>query len=380
MGAIDLTSSDYWESSEIDLRLNPRRDFDVEGLVPFLKEDLRVEETVVMSTSGSTGEPKFVLLPKKALLASAKGVAAHLALTSEDSWLAGLADFHVGGFGIYARAYDTGAKVFEFEALPWSREGTPFVQALEDTGARWTSLTPTHLHDLVVSSRRAPATLRGLLLGGGRIDAELVNDAIELGWPVRASYGMTEACSQIATGEPGEPQSLPILEAWETRLNESGLLQIRGEPLFRGYVRKEEGQWIHDPAVDAEGWFTTGDRVELEHGNLRHLGRADDLVKILGELVSLSGVEDRLNGLVRSSGAEVVVLALPESRKGNSLHAVIETPREASEFEKLFESTVPGLERPEQVVTCIELPRTAIGKVDRHALRRALTDSSPEPL
>ncbi|MEM6915608.1 MAG: hypothetical protein AAF491_03485, partial [Verrucomicrobiota bacterium] len=139
MGVVDLSSAAYWEDESIDVRLNPRRNYPTAGLIEFLREELSLKNAMVLATSGSSGEPKFAILQKEAVLASAKSVVSHLDLSSEDSWLAGLSDFHVGGIGMYARGHITGAEVFQFAAETWQREGGVFVQALERTRASWTS-------------------------------------------------------------------------------------------------------------------------------------------------------------------------------------------------------------------------------------------------
>lgn len=375
METAQLATASYWESGKIDLRLNPRREFAAGGLLEFLSEEVGIRHSVVMATSGSSGDPKFVVLSKEALLASARAVAAHLDLSAEDSWLAGLSDFHVGGLGMFARAYVTGAAVTQFERATWERDGGSFVRALRDCEARWTSLTPTHLHDLVIHKVPAPASLRGVLLGGGRIDPVLVDEAMSRGWPVHASYGMTEACSQIATGSPGESTWLPILPGWETELAMDGRLRIRGEALFSGYAMPKDGGWSFDGDKDREGWFITGDRCELREGKLRHCGRADDLVKVLGELVSVSAVESRVSEIAARYGLASTVVAMPEDRRGHVLVAVLETNDESRECRKILSDTLTGLERLDQILAVEELPRTDLGKIDRAALRDSLTPS-----
>ena len=70
---------------------------------------------------------------------------------------------------------------------------------LADRGVTHTSLVPTQVHDLVKADLRAPETLKAIVVGGGHLDAATGRLARTLGWPVLASYGMTEAASQIAT-------------------------------------------------------------------------------------------------------------------------------------------------------------------------------------
>jgi len=367
----DLTSARYWESDEVDIRLNPRRSIDATGLRAFLEDGMGVRRAVVLATSGSSGAFKFAVLAKEALLASARAVVDHLELTGDDTWLAGLSDFHVGGLGIHARAFVTGARVEQFEAAPWRRDGGPFVEALENAGATWTSLTPTHLHDLVTAGRRAPRPLRGVLVGGGRVDAGLAERAVELGWPVRASYGMTEAASQIATARDVRVEPLPILPAWETRIGAEERLEIRGHALFSGYARREGDGWRFDPATDADGWFRTGDRCEVSDGRLRFLGRADDLVKVSGELVSRSSVEAAVELAAGEFGTAAALVVRPEARRGNEMVAVLETGAVSAEaFRAALEDRLDGIERVRRVVEVERVPRTEIGKVDRAALER----------
>ncbi|MEM6278139.1 MAG: AMP-binding protein [Verrucomicrobiota bacterium] len=374
MGVVDLSSAAYWEDESIDVRLNPRRNYPTAGLIEFLREELSLKNAIVLATSGSSGEPKFAVLQKEAVLASARSVVNHLDLSSEDSWLAGLSDFHVGGIGMYARGHITGADVSEFAAETWQREGFLFVQALERTKASWTSLTPTHLFDLVSHTVRCPESVKGVLLGGGIIRPRLVEAALELGWPILASYGMTEACSQIATATSGETEWLPVLSEWETSVNGEGRLRIRGEALFSGYVVSTSDGWTMNPARDATGWFATGDRVDLRKGKLRFLGRMDDLVKVSGELVSISSVESRLNEILAKSGSVGAITTVSDARRGCELVAVVEGSHSAGHFEKELLDSIPGIERPGRVVVVETLPRTDLGKVDRASLRDWVTD------
>lgn len=359
METADLSDPAYWESESPDLRLNPLRPVETGGLRESLVCQAGAEASVVLATSGSGGKAKFVVLPKAALLASARAVNAHCRLSAEDVWLGGLSTFHVGGIGIYARAFANGARVAPLPWDSWVRDGSVFLEAVRRAGATLASLTPAHLWDLVQAGARRPRPLRGLFLGGGVIDPELVARARELDWPVWPTYGMSEASSQIATSLDGDGTSLEVLPHWETRIDRAtGRLSIRGEALFSGYVERREGAWCFDPARDGEGWFATGDRCEVEDGRLRFVGRLDDSVKILGELVSLAS----LNARLVEFAIRGLVVALPHPRRGHELVLVREPGGGAMEDFNAGLAPVERLSR-EQVVA--ELPRTEIGKVDR---------------
>jgi O-succinylbenzoic acid--CoA ligase len=358
MEAIDLNSPAYWESAAIDIRLNPKRPVDSAGLREFLEGDCGLCSAVVIATSGSSGTVKFVVLAKSALLASARAVNAHSGVTADDIWLGGLSTFHVGGLGIFARAYSNGASVHPMAWDVWTPDGAALVAAVNESRATVTSLTPVHLGDLVRAEVKAPPSLRGVFLGGGRIDAALVEKARQLGWPVWATYGMSESASQIATSRGDEIALLPILPIWETTLDAQGRLRIRGEALFSGYATRGTDGWRYDPAEDADGWFTTGDRVELQEGALRFLGRSDDLVKVSGELVSLSSLSAR----VAACGWIGLVVAVPHERRENELILVIEGALD--EALAIFNEGLPPLEQVSRVVTLAPLPRTEVGKID----------------
>lgn len=371
METTDLTSARYWESEAIDLRLNPRRGIEADGLIDFLRGERGIRSSVVLATSGSSGGAKFVVLSKRALLASAAAVNEFLGFNENDVSLAGLSGFHVGGLGIYARAFLSGSRVVELAPGPWRRDGSLLVESVERTGATLTSMTPTHLHDLVAGRVCCPEPLRVVLLGGGRIDTGLVDPARELGWPIRASYGMTEAASQIATARDGETEWLPILPHWETRTGEDGRLAIRGPALFSGYATRGESGWCFEEAADGEGWFATGDRCEVREGTLRFLGRADDLVKVSGELVSVGEVRDRVAELGVEAGLETAVVVVPDARRGHEFVLVVAgEEREAGAFHESLRGRLEGLARPARWIAVEALPRTEIGKVDTSELTR----------
>lgn len=358
MEALDLISSAYWESESVDIRLNPKRPVDAVGLPEFLERECAIQSSVVIATSGSSGAAKFVVLRKSALLASARAVNEHCGLTREDRWLGGLSTFHVGGIGIYARAHCSGAAVVPMAWDTWTRDGSILIEAIERSRATLTSLTPVHLGDLVRAGARCPAPLRGVFLGGGRIDKDLVEKARELGWPLWATYGMSESSSQIATSRDGNVDWLPLLPIWECQTGDDGRLSVRGEALFSGYAVKEDGRWNFDPARDRAGWFTTGDRVEMSKGELRFLGRGDDLVKVSGELISLSSINARLEKL----GMTGAIVALPDPRIENELILVVE--RGGKDPVERFNDGLPAVERVSRSVVVELLPRTDLGKLD----------------
>lgn len=362
MEAPHLIDPATWESDAVELRLNPKRPVDVEGLHAFVEDELGIRAALILASSGSGGVAKFVVLSKAAVLVSARAVNALGGLTRDDIWLGNLSTFHVGGIGIHARAYANGAKVVPIPWDGWTRDGAAFLTAINEARATLASLTPTHLWDLVRVGAKAPETLRGLFLGGGRIDPALVAQARDLGWPVWPTYGMTETASQVATSVDGNPEWLPLLPIWEARAGEEGRLWLKGDALCEGTVAKVDGRWVFHSARDGDGWMATGDACELRDSELRFLSRLDGAVKISGELVSLPILNDRLAVL----GIVGMVVAVPEPRRGNELVLVCEHGH--TDVKLRFNEDLPPIEQVARVIEVESLPRTEIGKLNRAAI------------
>ena len=373
METIDLTSETYWNEPGIDLRLNPKRRYETEGLIEAVTESTGVDAAVVLATSGSQGAAKFVVLEKRALLASARAVNEHCGLSSEDIWLNCLPTFHVGGLGIVARAVLSGSKVGTLPWDAWEKDGRVFVEACNRFGATVTSITPVHLFDLVRAQVQCPETLRGVFVGGGSLSQDLGEWAWELGWPLWMTYGMTETCSQVATSVSGDREWLPILPNWETKLNrDTGILSLRGEALFSGYLHRETtlSAWQFDSAKDSGAWFVTSDILSRKDGKLKFIGRSDDLVKVLGELVSLSQIENRLV----ASGLKSAVIAIPHARRGHELIAFLEGGAAEKKQGVRTNSEQSDLEKISRFVLLKRLPLSGPGKIDRAELRRFTLD------
>ena len=102
-----------------------------------------------------------------------------------------LPDFHVGGMGILARCHEA----FLQGGSGWRGKWDPvrYHELALAEGSTLSSLVPTQLFDLVEHGLRAPEPLRAVIIGGGRLDDQLYEQALQLGWPLMESYGMTEA-------------------------------------------------------------------------------------------------------------------------------------------------------------------------------------------
>ena len=304
-------------------------------------------------TSGSSGVEKWVALSTEALEWSARTVNEALRIGRSDVLGLALPEIHVGGYGVVKRAQLAGARLARYQGK-W--DAGRFSKWCGEEGVTVSSLVPTQVHDLVKAGVRGGDRLRVIVVGGGVFEEDLKESARELGWPVVPSYGMTETASQVATGD-----GLPLLPGWEARVLD-GRLALRGGGLLTAVLFREgEGFVARDPKV--EGWYLTNDRVELNGRSLRVLGRSDRLVKILGELVDLEGVEHFWQQWL---GGGAAVVAQDDERRGVTLHLFHEGPeRNLAQANR----ACPGPERLTGWHAMKKLPRSALGKVDRAVLR-----------
>ncbi|MFC5455726.1 AMP-binding protein [Prosthecobacter fluviatilis] len=348
---------------------------EAEGLAEMALHGLKAQGWCFFQTSGTEGVRKWVGLTKEALLISADAVNRHFGITAEDRWLLALPTHHVGGFGILARAHLSGSAVSRLEGK-WS--ALSFVEACESTQATLASLVPTQVFDLVAARLRAPARMRAVLVGGGALNAELEAEALALGWQVHRTYAMTETGSSVAAQScPGS--ALKVLPIWQVRTDAEGVLTVSGPALARGYAVREGGCWRWEN-IPGEG-LRTRDHVEIFETDgmrcLRFMGRMAGTVKILGELVTLGPIQDRIEALRLKLGrgtADAAVCDVADARRESRLVLAVSgmSESEAAEMQKGLNETLRLFEQIQDVRTLNAIPRSDLGKVLLSALRGLL--------
>ncbi|MGA2929456.1 MAG: AMP-binding protein [Solirubrobacteraceae bacterium] len=302
----------------------------------------------VLHTSGTTAAPRPVALTFGNFLWSALGSAVALGLDQRERWLCPMPLVHVGGLSIPIRS-----AIYATTAILHERFDTGAVCAtLMDPEQRITlvSLVPTMLARLLDAGLRAPPTLRWALLGGGPIGDGLLARAHEASVPVAPTYGMTEACSQIATN--GFP-----LTGVQLRI-EGGELLVRGPIVAPG-------------ALAPDGWLHTGDLGSFEQrSGLVISGRQSDTIITGGENVAPAEVEAVL--LEHAAIADAGVHARPDPEWGEAVVATVVLRGGASagpsELRAFCAARLAPYKVPKAVVFAPALPRTESGKLLRRKL------------
>jgi O-succinylbenzoic acid--CoA ligase len=339
-----------------------------------------------LATSGSTGRPRVALLGRAAFVAAAQASASHLGWQESDRWLLCLPLAHVGGLSVVTRCL-LARRTIALVALPAPGSSSErLARAIRVTAPTLISMVPTQIDGLLElgPSFELPATVRAILTGGAAASARLLGATADRGWPVLTSYGLTEACSQVATQRPGTVNrgdrgvGVP-LPGVGVRI-EDGVIHIHGPTLASGYLGAGA-----EEVISAERGFRTRDLGRFDGvGQLHVLGRVDDLIISGGENVAPWEIESLLQAC--DGVLEACVFGLDDARWGQVVVAGLRT--RVADIDGLIATVdrtlcqrLATFKRPRSYVCAPEFVHNATGKLDRAAtiaLLRARLTASPE--
>jgi O-succinylbenzoic acid--CoA ligase len=304
--------------------------------------------------------------------ASATSSAFNLGVLPGDRWLACMPLFHVGGLAIVLRSAIYGTSFVVHESF----DERAVADSLHSEGITTVSVVPTMLLRLLDADERpSPPALRTVLVGGGPVPLSLLKRAMDRGFPVIQTYGLTEAASQVATLAPGDAiahtgsAGKPLLN---TRLRidappgEPGEILVAGPTVTPGYFCRPEAT----AAAIRDGWLHTGDVGRLDDdGFLYVMDRRDDLIVSAGENVYPAEVEAAL--VAHPAVMSAAVVGLPDERWGQVVSAAIVQATEVTdgELEAWVRAKLAGYKVPRRFVRVAELPLTANGKIQRRLVR-----------
>jgi len=298
-----------------------KREKDVLRPVEFTRYDPQALATGML-TSGTTGRPRLIIHSIENHLASARSSGQVLGLGPGADWLWSLSSFHVGGLAILWRCFIAGA------AVRFMPRDLTLIEHLQAAPPTILSLVPTQLGDLVAARIPCPARLEDVIVGGAPISSALMSAALDLGYPVRTTYGLTETSSMVTLSQrwkqKGAIHAGKPLPGVRIEVTETGAISVTSSSV-------SVGEYLDGTFVPRKGQtILTQDKGALTAaGELEVHARLDDVIISGGENVSLSAIEEALLRLPEIMACRVV--AIPHPRYGQRPVAFVQLKNQTAD-------------------------------------------------
>jgi len=349
------------------------------------------EEAVVLFTSGSSGEPKGVVLSHRNLLGNVTQFSSMLNLERGDSVLASLPYFH--SFGCTVTLWYPLIEGVQLVTNPNPIDVPKNAELIARHKITMLLATPTFLRGYIKrADPKQLETLKLIVTGAEKLPNEVVTAFGEkFGKQVEQGYGLTETSPVVSVNLPEPPKFKPDdniqpssrlgsagklapgiaaqIRDPETgaplTLHDTGMLWLRGPNIFEGY--------LNDPKRTAEvlvdGWFKTGDLGRFDEDGFLYIeGRLSRFSKIGGEMVPHETLESKIYTTLQiptEGERSIAVVGVPDEAKGEAL--ILLTVPELSVQElraKLLEAGVPPLWIPKSIRQVEKIPVLGSGKLD----------------
>ena len=332
-------------------------------------EDVQIDgddPAAIIYTSGTTGASKGAVLTHNNFMANAVNLTACWQITARDRFLLALPLFHIHALGnglhtwlvsgcrmrlLERFDHRTAAQEFlDFQPTLFFGVPTVYVRLLE---------TPPE------AARAIGARMRLFVSGSAPLPAQVLEQFRELfGHTILERYGMTETFMNISNPYAGERRAGTVgvpLPGVSVRI-EDGELLVRGANVFAGYWRRAGG--AHHTS---DGYFRTGDLATVSpDGYYTLLGRRSDLIISGGFNIYPREIEE----LLLEHVSECAVVGMPDDVRGEVPVAYIAGDFDAAQLERVCREQLASFKVPRRFVRVEAIPRTALGKVQKHLLPR----------
>ena len=348
--------------------------------------------SMVLHTSGTTSRPKLVPLSQRNLCASARNIAATLQFTAADRGLNIMPLFHIHGLiaGVLA-PLAAGSQVCctpGFNALK-------FFGWMDEARPTWYTAVPT-MHQAILSRAGkngeviARHPLRFIRSSSSSMPPQVIRELEEVfKAPLIESYGMTEACHQMASNPlpPAvrKPGAVGIAAGPEVAImgedgallprGEVGEIVIRGDNVTAGYESNPKANAEAFTSGPNPGWFRTGDQGVMDaEGYVSLTGRLKEIINRGGEKVSPREVDELL--MDHPAVAQVVCFGMPHPKLGEEVAAAVVLREGQSVTERELQDFVgqraADFKVPKKILFMEEIPKGATGKLQRIGLAAKL--------
>jgi len=348
-------------------------------------------EAVLLFTSGSTGDPKGVVVSHRNIVGNVSQFRQLLDATKDDAILASLPFFHT--FGSTVTLWYPLIEGVRIVTYPNPLEATKNAALIERYKLTLLLATPTFLRGYLRKVETDKLrSLRLVITGAEKLPFDLAKNFEErFNQRVFEGYGLTETSPVVSVNlpepEPAHPGdyvqpssrlgsvgkmapgiAAEIREPETNRklsLHESGIVWLRGVNIFEGYLRDPE----RTADVLQDGWLKTGDLGRFDEDGFLYIeGRLSRFSKIGGEMVPHEAIENKIVDLLDLSGKDermVAIVGVQDKAKGEALVLLSAVDVDLAELRKeLYASGVPNLWIPKHVQRVETIPVLASGKLD----------------
>ena len=337
---------------------------------------------LILFTSGSTGNPKGVILTFNNFIRSAEIGNQIFKHQENERWLAALPFYHVGGFSIIIRSFLFGAALI----IPDGLGHEELKNALYNFAPTQTSFVTTQLKRLLESKTKPNPELKHVLLGGGFLEKELVEEAISCGWNVSKSYGATETTSFVtalssadfknkphSAGKALNPNKISIVDEQNNILPSSsiGEIVIESDSIAAGYLNNQQ----ETSEKFKNGLYYTGDFGWLDEDGFLYIeARRNDLIISGGENINPIEVENEI--LKHPLIKEASVFGLQDDAWGQVVCAALILKQNCSitlaELNSFLSDKISSYKFPKRIFLTDKFPKTELGKIQKEKLKEMI--------
>ncbi|MDP2137516.1 MAG: AMP-binding protein [Candidatus Didemnitutus sp.] len=354
------------------------------------------EEAGLLFTSGSSGEPKGVVLTHRNILSNCTQVSS-LSILPETAIIVGcLPIFH--SFGFTVTLWYPILRGCQVVTIPSPLETRKIVEAIHQEKATVMVGAPTFIRPfLKKGTREELKSLHLVVTGAEKLPMELYDAFLEqLGIEVLQGYGLTETTPVASVNQHNPPVNTSVAEPQDGKrtgsvgrllpgvtarivdpdtgdelpMSSTGMLWLKGPNIFPGYLKDPE----KTAAAFKDRWFITGDLGRMDDDGFVYIeGRLSRFSKIGGEMIPHGTIETRiaeLFGWDQNEGPTAVITGIPDASKGEALVLLTTQDVTADQVRaKLLEAGLPNLWVPRIIRKVDQIPMLGTGKTDLKGCR-----------
>lgn len=320
-------------------------------VIDFCQKWLAGQSEFTIRTSGSTGEPKPIILTRKQMVASAKLTGKTFGLKNGNSALVCLNVEYIAGMMMLIRGMELDLKLSIIEP-----SGNPFAN-IENQHFDFLAFVPLQLQNLLENEKNIEILnqAKAIIVGGAAVNEVLENQLQKILAPVYSTYGMTETVSHIAVKRLNgvqKTEKFQVLAGVKIGIDDRNCLNIRAEASNNVLIQ-------------------TNDIVEiLNESEFKLIGRFDNIINSGGVKIQLEKVENLIENEVKMLNPKrFFTYGISDEKLGQKLVLILEGEEVESKIKEEFFKNIQGIlskyEVPKEIYFVKNFIETPTGKVDK---------------